>query len=413
MKLTDIKCKTAKPKDKSYKLFDGGGLYLEVLPTGRKLWRLKYHFAKKEKRISFGAYPITSLSDARMARDDAKRLQLKGIDPSAARMDKKAKIQREAENSFKAVAIEWLENNREKWSEGYAQKIERILEMNLYPHIGNRPIAQIKPPELLDCIRKVEDRKAYDIAAKTKQISGMVFRYGIQTGRCEWNAAENLKGALKAVKTNHFKSLDTDDLPAFLSALERNEARIFERTRRAVWFSLYTFQRPGEIRQAQWSEINWDTKEWRISGEKMKMRRPHIVPLSRQAIAILEEQRKETGYLKTDWVFPSQVQPRNPMSDGTVNKAIKCLGFGKDMVAHGFRALARTTIREKLGYDSEVIEKQLAHKTSNPLGEAYDRTQFLPERQRMMQDWADFIDALASGGKIIKANFEKRRASAA
>lgn len=407
MKLSDIKCKTAKSKDKPYKIFDGGGLYLEVLPSGKKHWRLKYHYLKTEKRISLGEYPIISLADARQARDDAKRLLTNQIDPSTARKEKKEKLTRETGNSFKAIALEWLENNKERWSEGYTQKITRCLEMNIYPYIGNRPISKITPPELLECLRKVEARKAYDIAAKTKQISGMVFRYGIQTGRCEWNAAENLQGALKQKKTMHFKSLEASDLPAFINALERNEARIFERTRRAVWFSLYTFQRPGEIRQAQWSEIDWDKKEWHISGEKMKMRRAHIVPLSRQAITILEEQKQEIEHLNTDWVFPSQAKIINPMSDGTVNKAIKNLGYADKMVAHGFRALARTLIREKLGYDSEAIEKQLAHKTRNPLGEAYDRTQFLKERKSMMQEWADYIDALSSNGKVIKGNFKK------
>ena len=197
-------------------------------------------------------------------------------------------------------------------------------------------------------------------------------------------------------------------MPQFLKALERNEARIFERTRRAVWLSLLTFCRPGEIRQAQWSEIDFEAKEWHIAAHKMKMRRAHIVPLSKQALAILQDQKEETGHLNTDFVFPSQIRPKKPMSDGTVNKAIKRLGFGDEMVAHGFRALARTAIREKLGFDSEIIERQLAHKASGPLGEAYDRTQFLPERKKMMQRWADYLDMLASDGKVVAGNFKKR-----
>ena len=408
MPLTDIQCKNAKPKERPYKLFDGGGLYLEVLTSGKRLWRLKYYFLKKEKRISFGAYPLVSLAEAREKRDNAKKLLIDSIDPSKARKNQKAEISKNAENTFKAIALEWYDLNSERWSKGYAQKNMRILEMNLFPYIGGDPIAEIKPPDLLDCLRKVEKRGALDIATKTKQIAGMVFRYGIQTGKCEWNAAENLNGALKTRKTKHFAAFDEKQLPAFLKALERNEARMFERTRRAVWFSLYTFQRPGEIRQAQWSEIDWEAKEWHISANKMKMRRDHIVPLSHQALEILEAQREEVEHLNTDWVFPSQVKHRNPMSDGTVNKAIKSLGFGDIAVAHGFRALARTTIREKLKYDSEVIEKQLAHKTRNPLGEAYDRTQFLDERKKMMSAWANYVDALASENKVIHGNFEKR-----
>lgn len=404
----DVTYRTAKPKEKPYKIFDGGGLYLEVMPSSSKLWRLKYRYLGTEKRISLGAYPLVSLAEAREARDNAKKLLLQDIDPSEAKKEKKEKLKAENENSFQNVALEWFETNQNKWSKGYAQKIKRILEMNLYPHIGNAPITQITPPLLLDAIRKVEARGAYDIAQKTKQIAGMIFRYGIQTGKCQTNAAENLQGALVSPRTEHFAAFDVRQLPDFLNALERNEARLFERTRRAVRFSVYTFQRPGEIRQAQWSEIHWDAKEWHISADKMKMKRAHIVPLSSQAIEILKAQKEETGYLKTDYVFPSQVRPTKPMSDGTVNKAIKKLGFEGKAVAHGFRALARTAIREKLRYDSEIIEKQLAHKTRNPLGEAYDRTQFLDERVDMMQAWADYVDTLANNGTVIHGNFKNR-----
>ena len=409
MKLTDIKCKSAKPKDKAYKLFDGGGLYLEVLPSGKKLWRLKYYYLCKEKRISLGAYPLVTLAEARDAREDAKKLLLKEIDPSTARKDKKRESARNAENTFKAVALEWHEQNKERWSVNYAYKVMKGLELNVFPFIGHRPIAEITPPELLnDCLKKIEKRGSLDIAGRTKQICGQIFRYGIQTGRCEWNAADNLQGALKTKKTEHFRTIDIKDVPDFIKALERNEARLFERTRRAIWLSFYTFCRPFEIRKARWQDIDFEEKTWTIPAEMMKMRRDHIVPLSRQAIAVLEEQKKEVYPLNTEWVFPSQVRYRNPMSDGTVNKAIKHLGYGKDMVAHGFRALARTTIREKLDYDSEIIERQLAHKASGPLGEAYDRTQFLEERTRMMQDWADYLHAVASENKVVQGQFRRR-----
>ncbi|MCB9979655.1 MAG: tyrosine-type recombinase/integrase [Rhodospirillales bacterium] len=394
MKLKDIQCRQAEPRDKPYRLSDGGGMYLEVMPNGSKYWRLKYRIHGKEKRYAIGVYPQTSLGEAREEREIAKKKIKGGIDPVSERKQEKRQAEENSANTFKAVALEWFDIQKDNWSEGYQQKILRIMEMNLFPFIGNAPIANIKPPDLLDCLRKVEKRGALDIAARTKQTAGMIFRYGIQTGKCEWNAADNLAGALKTKRTEHYSALDEKQLPSFLQALRNNEARLFERTRRAVWFSLYTFQRPGEIRQAEWSEIDWDKKEWHIAAHKMKMRRDHIVPLSDQAIEILKAQKEETGYLNTPWVFPSQVRPRNPMSDGTVNKAIKNLGFGDKTKAHGFRALARTLIREKLRYDSEVIEKQLAHKTRNPLGEAYDRTQFLEERAPMMQDWADYIDKL-------------------
>lgn len=411
MKLSDSKIKSAKPRDKAYKMFDGGGLYLEILPSGKKLWRLKYYFLGKEKRISFDAYPLVTLAEARNMREDAKKLLLNDIDPSSQRREKKLKATRNAENTFKAVALEWHDQNIERWSKNYAYKVMKGLELNVFPFIGNRPIAEITPPELLnDCLKRIEKRGSLDIAGRTKQICGQVFRYGIQTGRCEWNAAENLQGALKSKKTEHFRTIDFKDLPDFMKALERNEARLFERTRRAVWLSLYTFCRPKEIRMARWQDIDFKDKLWIIPAEIMKMRRDHIVPLSHQAITVLEEQKKEVEVLHTEWVFPSQYKPRNPMSDGTVNKAIKRLGYGKDMVAHGFRALARTTIREKLRYDSEIIERQLAHKASGALGEAYDRTQFLDERRTMMQDWANYVDTLGKHGDVINADFGKKSA---
>lgn len=405
MKLKDIQCKNAKPKEKPYKLSDGAGMYLEIMPNGSKYWRLKYRFLGKEKRFALGVYPTISLLDARERREEARKLIANGIDPVQSKKEENEQAVRNAENTFKAVAQEWLDVKKDEWSEGYLEKNKRILEMHLYPALGNRPIKDITPPVLLDALRQIEKRKAFDIMKKARGIAGMVFRYGIQTGRCEWNAAENLRGALKNKKTTHFAALDEKQLPEFLKAVERNEARIFERTRRALWFSLYTFQRPGEIRQAQWSEIDWENKEWNISADKMKMRREHPVPLSRQAIEILEQQKQETAGLNTDWIFPSQAKFRNPMSDGTVNKAIQRLGFGDQTKAHGFRALARTLIRERLKYDSEVIERQLAHVTSERLGEAYDRTKFIGDRKLMIQDWADYLDGVARSGEVVEVRF--------
>lgn len=396
MKLKDIQCRNAKPKDKAYKLSDGGGMYLEIAPNGSKYWRLKYRILNKEKRLALGVYPEISLQEAREQRDEAKKLIRNGIDPVEDKRQKKAAAIENAENTFKAVAREWHAQNVERWSKNYGYKVMKGLELNVFPYIGNRPIADITPAELLsECLRRPEQRGSLDIAARTRQICGQVFRYGIQTGRCEWNAAENLKGALKTKKTEHFRTIDSKDLPEFIKALERNEARLFERTRRAVWLSLYTFCRPKEIRMARWADIDFEERIWTIPAEFMKSGRDHIVPMSNQTIDTFKEQYEEVKILNSPWVFPSQVRPKNPMSDGTVNKAIKRLGYGKDMVAHGFRALARTTIREQLKYDSEIIEKQLAHKSPGPLGEAYDRTQFIDERTKMMQDWADYLDKVA------------------
>ncbi len=406
--LTDTTCRNAKPKEKPYKLADGGGLYLLINPNGAKHWRLKYRFLGKEKLLALGPYPLLPLAGAREGREDAKRLLKAGTDPVSHKRDGKRSAVRNAQNTFEAVALEWVENQKERWSQKYAEKVLRGLTLNIFPEIGQRPIAQITPPELLDTLRKIEKRGALDIAGRTKQICSQIFRYGIQTGKCERDAAADLRGALKSRKTQHFAAIEAGDLPGFLKALERNEPRLYARTRRAIELSMLCFTRPGEIRQACWSEIDIEARQWTIPAARMKMRRDHIVPLSRQAIAVLEAQREETGKLNTDYVFPSQVRPRQPMSDGTVNLAIKRLGYGERMTAHGFRALARTTIREQLGYDSEIIEKQLAHQARNPLGEAYDRTQFLPQRKKMMQEWADYLDAVASGGKVIKTNFKKR-----
>jgi integrase len=298
--------------------------------------------------------------------------------------------------------LEWHRTKNNQWTQKYGHTIMRRLEMNIFPALGNRPIAEISPPELLDVLRKIEKRGSYDVLKRTTQVCGQIFRYGIQTGRCERDASADLKGALRTAQTSHFRTINIKQLPDFLKALERNEARIFERTRRAVYLSLYTFCRPVEIRTARWEDIDFDAKLWTIPAHMMKMKRDHVVPLSTQVIDLLKEQQKEVAPFNTEWVFPSQYKIKNPMSDGTVNKAIKRLGFGKDMVAHGFRALARTTIREKLGYDSEVIEKQLAHRSAGSLGEAYDRTQFLKERRRMMQDWADYINAVSCTNKVSR-----------
>lgn len=406
MKLTDSACKGAKPKDKAYKRFDGGGLFLLINPNGSKLWRLKYRYLDKEKLLSLGAYPLMSLAEARDEREKARKLLMRDIDPAIEKKNKKAEISRNAQNSFKAIALEWLDKEKERWSEGYFDKMQKRLNLHVFPYIGARPITEITPQILLeDCLRRIEKDGSYDMAGRVRQACGQIFRYAIQTGRCDWNAAENLKGAIKTKPKEHFRTIDAKQIPAFLDALQRNDARLFERTRRAVWLSLYTFLRPKEIRMARWADIDFDERLWIIPAVEMKKKRDHVIPLSEQVIKVLEAQRKEIEVLNTEWVFPSQVRHKNPMSDGTVNKAIKNLGYGQDMVAHGFRPLARTTIREKLRYDSEIIEKQLAHKTRNPLGEAYDRTQFLDERRKMMQDWADYVDSLAVGGEVVKVRF--------
>ena len=409
MKLSDRACKGAEIREKPYKLADGGGLYLEVMPTGSKCWRLKYRFNGKEKRLALGVYPIVTLAEARAGREQAKKLLTANIDPSDARRDGRKEALKAAGNTFKAVAMEWHENQKDRWSDNHYNNVLHRLETDIFPFIGKMPIAGIEAPDLLDALRKIEKRGALDLAGRARQICGQVFRYGIQTGRCKYDPTGDLRGALKTRKAQHFAAIDVKEIPELLEALERNDARLYGRTRRAIKLSLLTFVRPGELRQARWNEIDLKAKEWIIPAERMKMRRDHIVPLSRQAIAILKEQKEETEHINTDLVFPSQIKPRTPMSDGTVRVALQKLGFKDRMTAHGFRALARTAIREKLDYDPDVIEAQLAHKAAGPLGEAYNRAQFLDKRKVMMQEWADYVDKIFHRESVILFSKEKIR----
>jgi len=401
MKLTDKTCKNAKPQEKPYKLFDGGGLYLEVLPHGSKLWRLKYRYLGIEKRFSLGAYPLITLAEAREKREEAKKLLTQDIDPSMARQDNREAIVRNAANTFEVIAREWHENQKGRWSDNHYNNVMHRMERDIFPYMGKKPIKSIDAPVLLSVLRRIEKRGALDIAGRTRQICGQVFRYGIVTGKCSRDPTPDLRGALKTRKTKHFAAIDAKELPELLQAIERNDARLYNRTRRAIKLSMLTFVRPGELRKARWEEIDFDEKEWRIPAERMKMKREHIVPLSRQAIVLLKEQKEETGNINTPLVFPSQIKPRQPMSDGTVRIALQKLGFKDRMTAHGFRALARTTIREKLDYDPDVIECQLAHKAAGPLGEAYNRAQFLDKRKVMMQDWANYVDSVATHGTVV------------
>jgi integrase len=409
MKLTNITIKNAEPKDKPYKLFDGGGMYLEITSGGSKLWRLKYHYLGKEKRISLGHYPLVTLAEAREKRDEAKKLLLKDIDPSNAKQSNRRDIIRNAANTFEVIAREWHDNRKEGgWSQEHADNVMRRLEVDIFPYIGKRPISAIDTPELLETLRKIEKRGALDLAARVRSLCGQIFRYGIQTGKCTHNPTADLAGALKTRKTEHFAALDIKEVPELLHTIERNDQRLFIGTRRAILFSLLTFVRPGELRKAKWEEIDFDEKQWTIPAERTKMRRTHIVPLSTQAIVLLRGQQEDNKHLNTPWVFPSPIRPKYPMSDGTVLVALKRMGFKDRMTSHGCRALARTTIREKLDYEPDVIEAQLAHKAAGVLGEAYNRAQHLTKRKKMMQEWADYLDSLANGGKVIVGDFRKK-----
>ncbi len=391
MKLSDKACKAAKSKETTYKLFDGGGLFLEVMPNGSKLWRLKYRYLGKEKRISLGAYPVISLADARDGRDKAKKQLLQGQDPSGAKKEKQREAIRNAGNTFKAIALEWHEKQQGRWTPTHAKNVMRRMDVDIFPYIGKRPIADIDAPELLDVLRRIEARGALDVTARVKQISGQVFRYGIATGRCQRDPSADLKGALKTGKTTSYACLDIKEMPEFLEKLERNDARLFPTTRRAIKILMFTFVRTGELIYSTWDEFDLDSATWEIPGWRMKMRCPHIVPLSSQVISLLKEQKRETEHLNTPWVFPSQVRPKDSISNNTILFAIGRMGYKKRMTGHGFRALAMSNIKEKLGYRHEVVDRQLAHAHRNKIDRAYDRAQFLDDRRKMMQEWADYI----------------------
>lgn len=393
--LSDIQCKNAKPKSSKYRLYDTGGLYLEVMPNGSKYWRVKYRYLNKEKLLALGIYPILSLAEAREGRDKAKKTLAQGADPSTAKKEQKRRALLNAENTFEAVAREFHANQTERWSETHSRNVLNLLSLNVFPYIGSRPIADITAPELLEVLRKIEKRGAVYLSNRIKQICGQIFRYGIATGRGQRDHAADLKGALKATKVKHFSALEIKELPEFLSALEKNEARLFNRTRRAIRLLMLTFVRTTELIEATWDEFDLENAVWEIPAERMKMRRPHIVPLSKQAICLLKEQKEETRAFKNcKWVFPSQKRPIDPMSNNTVLMAIGRLGYKGRMTGHGFRALAMSTIKEKLGYRHEVVDRQLAHMPGNKVDRAYDRAQFLDERKKMMQRYADYLDGL-------------------
>lgn len=399
--MTDTACKGAKPKERPYKRFDGGGLYLEVMPNGNKLWRLKYYHLGKEKRFSLGPYPIVGLAGAREERDKAKKLLLKDIDPSDAKQGERKRLIRKSQNTFKAVALEWHENQLGRWTPNHSLNVMRRLEVDIFPYVGSRPIADIDPPELLnDVLRRIEKRGALDVTARVKQICGQIFRYGIATGKCGRDPTADLKGALKVGKVSHFAALNIKEVPDFLQNLERNHARLFARTQRAIKVLMLTFVRTSELINATWDEFDFDNATWEIPGWRMKMKNPHIVPLSRQVIALLREQKEETGHLNTNWVFPSQVRPKEPMSNNTILFAIGRMGYKGRMTGHGFRALAMSNIKEKLGYRHEVVDRQLAHAQRSKIDRAYDRAQFLDDRRKMMQEWADYIDKISKASAV-------------
>jgi integrase len=392
MALTDTKIKNAKGMDKQYKLSDGNGLYLLVTPAGGKLWRFDYRFEGKRKTLAMGKYPEIPLSEARIRLLEAKTELAHDVDPG---IKKKAEKQ---DNSFKTVAMEWYRRILPSWSDGHARTIISRLERDVFPWMSNQKINEINAPDVLQVLRRVEARGAIESAHRIKTIFGQIFRYAIATGRADRDPAADLKGALSAVKAKNMAALtEPSEFAELLRAIDNYKGTFIVRC--ALKIQAYTFVRPGELRHAEWCEIDLNAKEWRISAEKMKIRQPHIVPLARQVIEILKELHPLTGHGK--YVFPGRSLTR-PLSENGVLTALRTMGFSKEqMSGHGFRAAARTMLDEVLKQRVDLIEHQLAHAVRDPLGRAYNRTKHLDERRKMMQLWADYIDGLKAGAQVL------------
>ncbi|MFO0388543.1 MAG: tyrosine-type recombinase/integrase [Alphaproteobacteria bacterium] len=396
MKLTEAKCKATKAIKKPLKLADGGGMYLHVLPTGGKKWRLKYRFMGKEKLLTLGAYPLVGLKEARERRDEAKKLLDAGQDPSENRKLGKVEQKQDYENSFENLAREWHEQKIHTWKSKHAENILKRLEANIFPHIGHRPIKLISPPELLGAVRKVEERGNLDLAHRIMQTCSQVFKYAVATGRGERDITTDLQGSLKPAKSKNLPHLIEKELPAFLKKLEKYDTEYGGKplTKHAFKLLILTFLRSGEIRKGKWEEIDWDKKQWKIPAERMKVKEPHIVPLSKQSLKILKEVKKMTGDCYGGFIFPSQNNPRNPLSENTFLRAIEVLGYKGKTVGHGFRSTASTILNEQ-GFNKDVVERQLAHAERDQVRAAYNYAQYLPERAKMMQWWGDYLDRVS------------------
>ncbi len=393
MPLSDAQCKNAKPKEKAYKLTDERGLFLLVSPTGGKWWRFNYLFEAKHKTLSMGVYPDTGLREAREKREEARKLVAAGIDPGENRKAVKAAREGDVANSFEVVAREWFNQQASGWALSHSSKIIRRLELDVFPWIGRKSVAEITAPDVLAVLRRIEARGAIDTAHRAQQNCGQVFRYAIATGRAVHNPVPNLRGALKSNRKKHYAAVtDPKDVGNLLRAIDAYEGAFI--TKCAMRLAPLVFVRPGELRSAEWAEINLETREWNIPAVRMKMREPHLVPLSTQAVAVLKELQPLTGDGK--YVFPcTRGEAGRPMSNNTMLGALRRMGFSKDeMTGHGFRAMARTILDEVLEFRPDYIEHQLAHAVRDPNGRAYNRTAHKAQRQQMMQAWADYLDTL-------------------
>ena len=398
MALTDPAIRNAKAKAKPYKLTDGAGLYLEVMPSGAKYWRMRYRIAAKDTRLAFGVYPEVSLAEARQRRDTVRGALRDGRDPSADRRADRMQAKLSAGNTFEGAARLWLASQQKKLATATYEKAERTLAVWVFPWLGARPLTEIDPPEALMILKRIEATGANETAHRVKGLIGRVFRYAIAHGNAKRDPTADLRGALApVVSRSHSAITEPKAVADLLRALDGYSGQFS--TRCALRLAPLVFARPGELRHMEWGELNLEAAEWRIPAAKMKMREAHIVPLSSQAVDILKELEPLTG--RGRYVFPGVRTAGEPMSENTINAALRRLGFDKEtMTGHGFRALASTRLNE-LEWAPDVIERQLAHTERNKVRAAYNRAQYLAERRKMMQAWADYLSGLTSAGQIV------------
>lgn len=418
MKLTDTAIKAAKPREKPYKLFDGEGLYLLINPDGSRWWRLKYRYGGKEKLLALGTYPGTGLKKARDKRDDARNLLDDDIDPNAHRKaEKAARADRDA-GSFEVVAREWHAKQSETWAAGHSERVLRRLVLYVFPRIGGDPIGSVTGPQLLDVLRRIEARGTVETAHRVKESLGAIFRYAVATHRATHDPSAALKGALATAQNKSYAAItEPKQVGELLRAIRGYSGA--EITRCALQLLPLVFVRPGELRAARWEEFEFDVTppqpgkkpkhpdpQWRIPAARMKMREQHLVPLSTQAVAILRELHARTG--PEGYLFPSVRGKSNYMSENTINAALRNLGYTSEQhTGHGFRHMASTLLHER-GYKSELIERQLSHGDRNPMRAAYNFAEYLPERRKMMQEWADYLDGLAKGADVVNIGAAKK-----
>jgi len=407
MLLTDIKIQKAKPKDKPYKLKDGDGLFIVIHPNGGKYWRFRYFFAGKEKMLALGTYPEISLVDAREKRLAARKLVAAGTDPSAKKKEDKRIAIFQTNNTFKAIAADWHGRNKTQWTPEHAERLWRRLELYAFPDIGNLPIGSIKTPDLILLLRKQEKRKILDTAHRLAQVLNVVFRYAVHCGIIDQNPASDLRGVVAPHKAKNFPTINAKELPQFFEKLEAVDATAQNKI--AIRLLLLTFLRPGELRQSLWTDIDFENEQWCIPAERMKMRKPHMVSLASQSIALLKELKELTGY--SNYLFPSQQRQKHPyMSENTINHVLNRMGYKGKLVGHGFRSLASTTLNETRYFDKDVIEAQLSHRDEDKIRGTYNHAEYPEQRRKMMQWWADYLDgAETEQPKVIEGRFGNNR----